>query len=212
MGSGTPELTPPRRVFLLSPANCSGKRGTLLQDPSSDVELARELRGPEGAAIGEVFAFVSSLYFRGKLAYARAYARPEPGRDGIFVITQGDGLCVPETRIRIDDLKRLAGVPIDPDDQRYRAPLLRDLRVFSRQWHETEVVLLGSIASDKYVQLLTSVLGRRLRFPVDFVGRGDMSRGGLMLRAAEDGTELRYERLLGATRHGKRPARLAPRT
>jgi hypothetical protein len=150
------------------------------------------------------------LYFRGKLAYARAFARPAPGRDGIYVITQGDGVRVPETKIRLEDLHRLAGVPIDPDDQRYRAPLLRDLRALAREWHDTDVVLLGSIASDKYVRLLTSVLGRRLLFPVDFVGRGDMSRGGLLLRSARAGNELRYQILLGAARRGQRPARLPP--
>jgi hypothetical protein len=69
-------------------------------------------------------------------------------------------------------------------------------------------VLLGSIASGKYVELLTSVLGRRLLFPGDFVGRGDMSRGGLMLRCAREGRELRYVALLDADRHGPRPARL----
>jgi hypothetical protein len=114
--------------------------------------------------------------------------------------------------IRVDDLERLAGVPIDPENQSYRAPLLRDLRARARHWLNTDVVLLGSIASDKYVQLLTSVLGRRLRFPVDFVGRGDMSRGGLMLRSARDGTELHYEVLLDAQRHGPRPPRLRPLT
>jgi hypothetical protein len=197
-------------VFLLSPADCSGKRAKLLRDPRSESELATKLRGGEGAELGDVFAFVSSLYFRGKLAYARAFARPPQGNDGIFVITQGDGLRVPETMIRVDDLERLAGVPIDPQNQSYRAPLLRDLRARARHWLNTDVVLLGSIASDKYVQLLTSVLGRRLRFPVDFVGRGDMSRGGLMLRSARDGAELHYEVLLDAQRRGPRPERLPP--
>ena len=197
-------------MFLLSPADCSGKRARLLRNPDSDHELAQKLRGEEGAELGDVFAFVSSLYFRGKLAYARRFARPERGRDGVYVITQGDGLRVPESVIRADDLERLAGVPIDPDDHRYRAPLLRDLRALSRRWGATDVVLLGSIASDKYVQLLTSVLGRRLKFPKDFVGRGDMSRGGLLLRSAEAGEELTYEVLVGAVRHGPRPARLPP--
>jgi hypothetical protein len=71
-------------------------------------------------------------------------------------------------------------------------------------------VLLGSIASEKYVAVLGSIFGDRLLFPSDFVGRGDMSRGGLLLRAARDGAELAYEPVLGAQRRGKRPPRLTP--
>ena len=43
-----------------------------------------------------------------------------------------------------------------------------------------------------------------------FVGRGDMSRGGLLLRHARSGVELDYLPLRGATRHGARPPRLLP--
>lgn len=209
MGRGTQELKHEHRVFLLSPADCSGKRARLLRNPESENELSLRLR-EDGAELGEVFAFISSLYFRGKLAYARAFARPARGQAGIYVITQGDGLCTPESRIRLRDLDRFAGVPIDPGDQSYRAPLLHDLRAHAHRWQTTDVVLLGSIASDKYVQLLTSVLGSRLRFPIDFVGRGDMSRGGLLLRSARAGNELGYEVVQGAVRHGQRPARLPP--
>ncbi len=72
------------------------------------------------------------------------------------------------------------------------------------------MVLLGSIASQKYVAVLGAVFGSRLLFPRDFVGRGDMSRGGLLLRAARAGAELAYESVLGAERRGKLPPRLAP--
>ena len=72
-------------------------------------------------------------------------------------------------------------------------------------------MLLGSVASAKYADLLAPVLGARLLFPSDFVGRGDMSRGGLMLRCVAEGRELPYVRLVGAQRHGPRPARLSPR-
>ena len=77
-------------------------------------------------------------------------------------------------------------------------------------WAEAEIVLLGSIASPKYVELLTTVLGERVFFPSDFVGRGDMSRGGLMLRCVQERRELRYVPLVGAVRHGPKPARLPP--
>jgi hypothetical protein len=199
------------RVFLLSPAQCSGKRARLLKSPKSDFDLVRRLRGTEGAELGEVFSFVSSLYFRGKLAYASAFARPPRGQAGVYVITPGDGLSTSVSPVRLADLRRYARVPVDPDEERFRRPLLRDLRALEPHWKETEVVLLGSIASDKYTDLLTAVLGGRLSFPEDFVGRGDMSRGGLMLRCAREGRELRYVSLLGAERRGRRPGRLPAR-
>ncbi len=168
------------------------------------------MRGQEGAELGEVFSFVSSLYFRGKLAYARAFARPPRGLAGVHVITPCDGLRAPESLLRLGDLRRYAGVPVDAEEARYRRPLLRDLRALAPAWAGAEVVLLGSIASPKYVELLTGVLGARLFFPSDFVGRGDMSRGGLMLRCVEERRELPYVALLGAQRRGPRPARLPP--
>jgi hypothetical protein len=157
-----------------------------------------------------VFSFVSSLYFRGKLAYARTFARPPRGQGGVHVITPSDGLRPPESPLRLRDLRRYGGVPVDADEERYRRPLLRDLRALAPAWAEAEVVLLGSIASPKYVELLTAVLGERVLFPADFVGRGDMSRGGLMLRSVDEGRELPYVPLLGAVRRGPRPPRLPP--
>jgi hypothetical protein len=75
---------------------------------------------------------------------------------------------------------------------------------------ECDVILLGSIASQKYVELLVEIFGDRLRFPVEFVGRGDMSRGGLLLRKATEGVELEYVPVLGAVRRGARPPKLPP--
>jgi hypothetical protein len=99
-------------------------------------------------------------------------------------------------------------VRVDLDDRRYRRPLERDAQALSARLPETEVVLLGSIASDKYVDLLLEVFGDRLLFPVDFVGRGDMSRGGLLLRSARSRIELPYGPVRRAVRHGPRPPRL----
>jgi hypothetical protein len=164
----------------------------------------------EGAELGDVFSFVSSLYFRGKLAYARAFARPPGNGAGVHVITPCDGLLAPESPLRLGDLRRYAAVDIDAEEPRYRQPLLRDLTGLAPAWADSEVVLLGSIASPKYVELLTSVVGDRLFFPADFVGRGDMSRGGLMLRSAQERRELPYVPLAGAECHGPRPARLPP--
>jgi len=53
-------------------------------------------------------------------------------------------------------------------------------------------VLLGSIATPKYLEPLNEVLGPRLHVPQEFIGRGDMSRGALMLRCAAEGHELTY--------------------
>ena len=198
------------RIFLLSPADCSGKRALLLHRPEADHDLARRLRGNEGAALGEVFSFVSSLYFRGKLAYARAFARPPRGVAGALVITPSDGLSTPESLVTLEDLRRFAGVPVDCGDERYREPLLRDLRALLPRLDGADVVLLGSIASRKYTDLLTDALGPRVLFPSDFVGRGDMSRGGLLLRCVRERRELGYAPLVGAERHGVRPPRLAP--
>ena len=216
MAAEAPTLTAPAtpaarfRVFLLSPADCSGLRARQLQRPEPSHELARRLHGPEGAPVGDVFAFVSSLYFRGKLAYARAFARPPAGAAGVHVITPCDGLLPPEAPLRPRDLARYARVPVDVSEPRYRRPLVRHLETLAPAWAEAEVVLLGSVASAKYVELLTATLGERVAFPSDFVGRGDMSRGGLMLRCVDEGRELAYVRLVGALRHGPRPARLPP--
>jgi hypothetical protein len=72
-------------------------------------------------------------------------------------------------------------------------------------------VLLGSVASDKYVQILHEAFGDRLVFPQAFVGRGDMSRGGLLLRAVDAGEELDYVPVMTSVRRGSRPGKLPPR-
>lgn len=201
------------RVFLLSPAHCGGERARLALREHARFDLARRLRSREGASLGEAFSFFSGLYFRGKLAYALSFARPPVGQDGVLVITPCQGLRPPETRVGVPLLRRYGGVDIDPADGRYRRPLMRDARALAAtlggdaSW---EVVLLGSVASGKYVEPLTAVFGERLVFPPEFVGRGDMSRGGLLLRCVADGRELDYVPLLSARRHGPRPARLLP--
>ena len=162
-----------------------------------------------GAPLGEVFAFVSGLYFRGKLAYARRFAPAEAEETGTWIITSGDGLVAPEAAVRLADLQRFAEVDIDADNPRFRGPFLRDARALARRaGADTEVVLLGSIATGKYVDVLLDVFGPRLLFPRDFVGRGDMSRGGLLLRHARAGRELPYAPVEGTVRHGRRPPRL----
>jgi hypothetical protein len=202
------EPRPSRRVFLLSPASVSGRRAALLLREEARFDLAQRVRSPSGAPVGEVFTFLSGLYFRGKLAYASRF-----GGAGVRVITAAAGLLPPETPVRREDLLRWSTVPISASEALYRRPLVRDVRRLAREiGASAEVVLLGSIATDKYCGVLLEQFGSRLLFPPSFVGRGDMSRGGLLLRAARSGDELPYAPIAGATRHGPRPARLDPRT
>jgi hypothetical protein len=201
------------RIFILSPAHCGGERAQLVFNEAAQFPLARRLRTRKGAPLGEVFAFLSGLYFRGKLAYAQAFAAPPPGVPGVVVITTNEGLRDPNHHVTIARLRRFARGDIDLRDPSYRRPLLRDAKILAAAaGPDCEVVLLGSVATGKYVDLLLEVFGPALRFPADFAGRGDMSRGGLLLRCVDTGRELEYVALDGgAPRHGPRPPRLAPR-
>jgi hypothetical protein len=199
-----------RRVFLLSPARCDGERAKLLIDPRARSPLAERLRQAEGAPLGEVFSFLSSLYFRGKLTYARVFANPPRGVAPSLVITADRGLMSPDERVRRDDLLAFARVDIAGGDERYLAPLRRDVAVLARKLGRSLAVLLGSVATGKYVDVLLDAFGERLIFPIAFVGRGDMSRGGLLLRHAREGRELEYVGVQGAVRRGQRPPKLEP--
>jgi hypothetical protein len=204
------------RIFLLSPANCTGRRARMIVSPAAQFPLAQLMRTPEGAPLGDVFSFVSGLYFRGKLAYARRFASPPDPSDplaggGVLVITPNAGLRSADTPVTLTSFERFAATSIDLDNAAYRRPMARAARaVLDAVGSECEVVLLGSIASAKYVELLLPVFGAALVFPTAFVGRGDMSRGGLMLRSASSGAELEYAPVAGAVRHGPRPPKLEP--
>ena len=195
------------RIFLLSPAYAGGQRAQMIMSERAQFDLARRLRSDDDPpTLGEVFAFLSGLYFRGKLAYAKAFS------SGALVITPNRGLVPVDVPIGVADLRAFGEVDIDEEDPRYRKPLVRDVKKLVRTLPDgAEVVLLGSIATGKYVDVLLENFGERLLFPADFVGRGDMSRGGLLLRSAADGTELNYIPLAGAIRKGKRPPKLEPR-
>ncbi len=202
----------PERIFLLSPANIAGIRAKLLLNPNAKGALAQRLRA-EGAALGEVFSFISGLYFRGKLAYARAFAAPRPGVPGNLVITAGGGLVPPETIVTLNRLQEISAADVDLNDARYCEPLVRDARILAGiAGPECQVVLLGSIASSKYLSPLLTIFGERLCFPKEFIGRGDLSRGGLMLRCVRAGVQLAYVPVAETPRHGPRPPRLGPPT
>jgi hypothetical protein len=199
------------RVFLLSPANLGGERARMILNPRARFDLARRLAAGE-ASLGEVMSFVSGLYFRGKLTYARAFARAPRGISGAFIITHGAGLVEPDRPITRERLLRFADVPIAAGDPRFRSPLLEGAAILARRIGTSgEAILLGSIATDKYTTILGEALGPRLLFPTAFIGRGDMSRGGLLLRSADAAQELDYMPVAGAPRRGPRPARLPPR-
>ena len=197
-----------RRIFLLSPANAAGLRANLIARDGATFPLAQRLR-EAGAPLGEVFAFISGLYFRGKLAYAQAFAKPPKGLTGVYVITACGGLISAHTLLTAERLREISAASIDAANPRYREPLERDAKLLRRLiGKKCEVVLLGSIATPKYVEPLLGVFGERLLFPAEFVGRGDMSRGGLMLRCARAGEQLTYVPVANAVRHGAKPPKL----
>ena len=190
------------RLFLLSPAYGGGKRARMLLEPRSAFATAQTLAAGR-LTLGEAYTFMSGLYFRGKLAYGAAFGES-------YVITPTRGLIPPETIVTAPMLREFASVDIDAGEGRYRRPLERDARVIAGRLADgDQVVLLGSIASSKYVEILGAVFGPHLHFPPSFIGRGDMSRGGLLLRSARSGVELEYAPLMPATkRTGARPPRL----
>jgi hypothetical protein len=208
------------RIFVLSPARLDGQRARMIlhpKDPSRG--LAARLRTRDGVPIGEVFRVLSGLYFRGKLAYGTRFARPpvvDAGgwtHSGVFVITANRGLVPQETRVCIEHLEAFAETDIHHEERAFKLPLARDAEMLRQSIGDHgEAVLLGSIAQKKYTVPLLDVFGDQLVFPRDFVGRGDMSRGGLLLRSVDAGTELSYIKVRGASLRGARPPKLGPRT
>jgi hypothetical protein len=199
------------RIFLLSPAYAGGQRAQMMMNERAQFDLARRLRSDNPPTLGEVFTFLSGLYFRGKLAYANAFSQPRHA-SAVLVITPNRGLVPAATPIALKQLRAFGQVDIDADDPRYRKPLERDVEKIAKVLTlNCRVVLLGSIATGKYVDVLLNGFGNKLLFPADFVGRGDMSRGGLLLRCAVDRRELDYTPVAGAIRHGARPPKLEPR-
>ena len=194
----------PSKIFLLSPANTSGVRAKQLTSPRADSEAARLYRSQEGVPIAMAFAFMSSLYFRGKIGYALHFARPSlaVGGDGVYVITPGFGLVPPDWRLTPERMRVMSRTPVDASKRNYRKPLERDaVSLAGSLEDDAQVILLGSVASGKYVDILWPIFQKRLRFPAPFAGLGDMSRGGLMLRAVRADRELDYT-TLDAPRHG----------
>jgi hypothetical protein len=191
-----------KRIFLLSPAHSGGKRAAMLTRPEATFELARQVQ-IGAASLGEVFAFCSGLYFRGKLAYARHFAEPPDGVPGVQIITPSRGLVAAETLVGTRDLSEFATIPVDRKDSRFTGPLRQSVEAISLL-DSSEVILLGSVATGKYTETLLPILGKRLLFPADFAGRGDMSRGALLLRSVAANQELRYDPVSPVSPRGTR--------
>jgi hypothetical protein len=100
-------------VFLLSPAYCGGS------EPRCFCQVAGNSISPSDAGrratIGEVFSFLSGLYFRGKLAYGTKFGRS-------LVITPGRGLLSPDTVVSMEELRAIAEIGVTVDEPRYRRP------------------------------------------------------------------------------------------
>lgn len=199
------------RIFILSPAKTSGKRASLIMNERAEFELANRLRHGE-VTLGEVFSFLSGLYFRGKYTYSQHFGRPPAELESQYVITSDAGLVSANQIISLARLRAFGEVDINPAEPRYIRPLLSTSQELRRQLTENcQIVLLGSIATNKYVETLVGVFGDKIVFPLDFIGRGDMSRGGLLLRSVEADQELEYVALSGVpSRKGTRPPKLPP--
>jgi len=179
-------------VYLLSPANSAGRHAKMLLNPYADFELAQRLR-TTGISLGEAFSFMSSLYFRGKLAYATAFSQRTGAVPGTLIITSSRGLLRPQTIVRLSELEDTSRERIVAHNPKYSDPLERDLRLLSENMGAgCRAVLLGSIATKKYIPLLLAVLGDRLIVPRAFIGLGNMSRGALLLKCSRDKRELEY--------------------
>lgn len=175
----------------------------MLLNSSAEFALARALRSSEGAPLEKVFSFVSGLYFRGKATYARRFGRALAGRPSALVMTAGGGLCLLDEAITKARLEAWQRVAVSEHNPHFTAPLQRQAcELLDAEEPSTRFVLLGSLATRKYVSPLLEVFGSSLLYPIRFAGLGDMGRGSLLLRAAADGIELDYEPLVVAARAG----------
>ncbi len=182
----------PPLIFLLSPALLTGVRGRRILEGSGPSWLAEALARGGRVPLGDVHASISSLYFRGKRDYARRFGVRVAG-SAALVITPDRGLVPVDEPVDRAALARMADIGVDPLEPRYRTPLLESAgRLAEELGPDGRVVLLGSLATPKYLEPLGCVLPRRVLVPAAFVGRGDMQRGSLLLRAVEAGEELEY--------------------
>jgi hypothetical protein len=190
-------------IFLISPANMSGVRGARLLCETGTGDIHTRLKG-EGVELGEVFTHVSSLYFRGKLEYGNAFGGTLSGSSGAYIITPNAGLMSPKTKVRLEELRAICNTEINAGNEQFCRPLESDIRRLREKCEGSRFVLLGSIATPKYVEPLMRVLEGDLFYPSAFAGLGDMSRGALLLQCVRTQVELDYTRYGPAARRNKR--------
>src|SRR5260221_11313593 len=109
-------------IFLLSPAYLGGIRAKRLISPRAEFVAAQMYRSEGGVPIAMAFAFMSALYFRGKIAYALHFAQP----GNVFVIAPGVGLVPPAWPMNEERMKAMSRAPVDARKRRDRKPLRRD--------------------------------------------------------------------------------------
>jgi hypothetical protein len=198
-----------KRVFLLSPANCNGVRAGWILRRNARSDIAKRLRDPAGVPLAELYSFLSALYFRGKLTYARAFANPPLSTAGVMIITPTAGLMPDGATVGLSTLRGFSRVPINVKNRRYRTAFLRGLRQLARDvGPDCEVILLGSIATGKYLDLVQQVFADQLRVPAEFIGLGDMSRGALLLQSVKEQRELNYISVATVPKRGRLSATL----
>src|SRR5690349_18334498 len=105
-------------VFLLSPAFCGGRRAAILLNAKSQAVTALEFRSGR-MSLGRAFAFMSGLYFRGKLTYAERFGEA-------LVITPTRGLQPPSLPFNLALLREFAVGDVSLDNPAYRRALERD--------------------------------------------------------------------------------------
>jgi hypothetical protein len=148
------------RIFILSPANSGGERARLIFNPKAGFDLARRLQRGEKAPVSEIFSFLSGLYFRGKLVYSTSFARPPVRLEGVYVITSNRGLIPVDEPLSLADLAEFGTVPIESNEPRYLEPLQEHAKKISKKCGANcEVVLLGSIGTNKYAEPLLEFFG-----------------------------------------------------
>lgn len=183
----------PGGLFVLSPASLTGVRGERIVSGRGHTPLVGTLRRGGSAPLGDVYAAISSLYFGGKRDYARHFARAPGKTRDIFVITPSRGLLPLDAPVDLDLLRAFRRSPIDLAESRYVRPLLDTATALrERLASHGDVVLLGSIATSKYLEPLGEVFSDRLLFPRDFLGRGSLSRGSVLRKAVAANRELEY--------------------
>jgi len=121
----------------------------------------------------------------------RFAAPPEPDNAivgcGVHIITPNAGLRSPDTYVTRRAIRAFATTDVDPDNASYRRPLETSARALALEvGPDCDVVLLGSVASPKYVSVLLDIFGDRLRFLFEPSLSHSSNQGGHHDKIADD--------------------------